>query len=250
MYYKKYELKKETETENYYVEGNVDGEGVKKYIELDTVPLVAKIDLKAKTVLTGDMIEKADSVTQDDIRREEYNIVIMPMDLTTGDYVDIRLMINGQNYIVVSKKEVEVPEISGTQSSDTMWVNLAEGESLYMSDAILSAASVPGAQLYAVKYTEPGIQKAAEPTYHVNNETKKLLELNPNILDQAKETIRRRLESSLDLRKSINDAIGAEENAKENAQTKMTESMTNSIQLRKQYWDALATEAAAQTTAK
>ncbi len=33
----------------------------------------------------------------------------MPMDLVTGDYIDIRLMLpNGQDFIVVSKKEVTI----------------------------------------------------------------------------------------------------------------------------------------------
>lgn len=233
---RKTEVKKEENTTNYYIENN----GEKEYIELDTVPIVAKVSMNANTILTSELISKADSVVQDDIRREEYNVVILPTDLSTGEYVDIRLMVNGQNYIVVSKKEVEIPIIDGADSADTMWVNLSEGEILYMSDAILTAASVPGAKLYAVKYTEPGMQAAAIPTYVINQNTSDLIRNNPNMLEQAKETIRRRLEEGQDLRTNINNAINDEESAKENFQASMQESMQNSLTTRKEYLDALS----------
>lgn len=233
------EVKKEENTTNYYIG---DGDN-KEYIELDSVPIVAKVSMNANTILTAELISKADSIIQDDVRREEYNVVILPVDLSTGDYIDIRLMVNGQNYIVVSKKEVEIPIVNGVESADTMWANLSEGEILYMSDAILTAASVPGAKLYAVKYTEPGMQAAAMPTYVVNEGTRDLIRNNPNILEQAKETIRRRLEENQDLRTNINNAINAEGSAQENQQSTMEESMKNSLTTRREYWDALATEA-------
>ena len=78
---KEYELKKETETDNYYIEKNNN----KEYIELNTIPLVAKIDMRANTVITTELLEKEDNRVADDVRREEYNSFVLPMDLQTGD---------------------------------------------------------------------------------------------------------------------------------------------------------------------
>ena len=87
------------------------------------------------------------------------------------------------------------------------------------------------------------MQAAAMPTYVVNEGTRDLIRNNPNILEQAKETIRRRLEENQDLRTNINNAINAEGSAQENQQSTMEESMKNSLTTRREYWDALATEA-------
>ena len=62
--------------------------------------------MKANTLITTDLISKSDNMVQDDVRKQEYNVVVMPVDLATGDYIDIRLMLpNGQDFIVVSKKK-------------------------------------------------------------------------------------------------------------------------------------------------
>ena len=102
----RYQVGQEQNTGNFYIERN----GQREYLELDSVPIVAKVDMKANTLITTDLISRGDSVVQDDVRKQEYNVVILPIDLTTGDYIDIRLMLpNGQDFIVVSKKEVEIP---------------------------------------------------------------------------------------------------------------------------------------------
>lgn len=238
---RKYEVKKEEETENFYIERN----GQKDYLELNSVPLVAKVDMKANTLITTELLSKADSVVQDDVRREEYNMIVLPVDLATGDYVDIRLMLpNGQNFIIVSKKEVEIPVVGGTDSDDTIWVNLSEDEILHMSCAIIDAARVRGAKIYATKYTEPGMQKAATPTYPINEATSRLLESDPNVLPKAMETIRARYNSgnSAQIRnESINSVISSQgEQAQSNLETNMEESITNSKNSRKEYLDSLA----------
>lgn len=62
--------------------------------------------MKANTVITKDLISKSDNTVADDVRREEYNVFVLPMDLATGDYIDVRLMLpSGQNYIVVAKRK-------------------------------------------------------------------------------------------------------------------------------------------------
>ena len=239
-YDNEYEIKQETETFNYYIERN----GQKEYLELNSVPLIAKIDMNRNTVITTSLISKGDNILQDDMRKQEYNMIVLPMDITTGDYVDIRVMFpNGQDFIVVSKKEVEVPNIGGIDSEDTIWVNLSEDEILHMSCAIVDAAQVKGAKIYATRYTEAGMQVAATPTFPVNSSTSALLQTDPNILGKAMTEIRNRYANgnSAEIRNShINPEIEKQgDDAKSNLEEKMQESITNSKNSRKEYLESL-----------
>lgn len=238
---KEYEVKKEEETENYYINKNND----KEYLELDSVPLVAKVTMKKNTLITAELLNKADNIVQDDVRKQEYNMLVLPMDLTTGDYVDIRVMFpNGQDFIVVSKKEVEVPVVGGVESADTIWMNLSEDEILHMSCVIVDSAQVKGTKIYATKYTEAGMQNAATPTYPINESTSKLLQSDPNVLEKAMNEIRKRYgnNNSAEMRNNyINNAINDQgEQAKSNIETKIEESITNSKSSRKAYLDSLS----------
>ncbi len=240
----RYQVGQEENTGNFYIERN----GQREYLELDTVPIVAKVDMNANTLITTDLIGRGDSVVQDDVRKQEYNVVILPIDLTTGDYIDIRLMLpNGQDFIVVSKKEVEIPVVGDTDSLDTIWVNLSEDEILHMSSAIVDAAKINGAKLYATKYTEPGMQNAATPTYVVSAESSALLQSDPNVLESAMEAIRNRYNVAL-RNDYINNVINSNaEQADSNLQTNMEESITKSLETRQDYLDSLAMPATTTT---
>ena len=236
---KAYELLQEPSTGNYYIDKN----GQKEYVELNTVPLVAKISMKANTIITKDMIAKGQNSFADDVRREEYNTFILPMDLETGDYIDLRLMLpTGQNYIVVSKKEVEVPLVNGSYSQDTIWMNVSEDELLTICSAIVDAYRIDGAKLYAIKYTEAGMQQAATPTYVVSAETAALMNKDPNILTKAKEALIARYNSigSTEIRNEyINKALQNSGNSGESYATKMEESIQKTQENRKNYLETL-----------
>ena len=240
----RYQVGQEENTGNFYIERN----GQREYLELDSVPIVAKVDMNANTLITTDLISRGDSVVQDDVRKQEYNVVILPIDLTTGDYIDIRLMLpNGQDFIVVSKKEVEIPVVGETDSLDTIWVNLSEDEILHMSSAIVDAAKLNGAKLYATKYTEPGMQNAATPTYVVSAEASALLQSDPNVLESAMEAIRNRYNVAL-RNDYINNAINNQaDQADTNLQTNMEESITKSLESRQDYLDSLVAPATTTT---
>ena len=62
----------------------------------------------------------------------------------------------GQDFIVAAKKVVEKSD------STSIWLKLREDEILKMNSAIIESYSVEGAKLYAVNYTQPGIQAAAK----------------------------------------------------------------------------------------
>ena len=243
MYIKKdnkdYELKQEEETGNYYITKNND----KEYIELNSVPLVAKVSMKKNTIITTDLIAKSDTTITDDLRKEEYNMFALPMDLKTGDYVDVRLLLpSGQNFIVVAKKEITIPQIAGVDSQDTINLNLREDEILSLSSAIVDAYRLDGAKLYVTKYAEAGIQNAATPTYIANAETVALIQKDPNIVQKAKNDLVARYNTvGTEMRNQhINSQLNKAENADSNLKTKMEESITNSKSTRKEYLDSLA----------
>lgn len=238
---REYEVQKEEETENYYIERNNE----KEYLVLNSVPLVAKVNMKRNTLITTELLAKSDNFVQDDVRKQEYNMLVLPMDLATGDYIDIRFMLpSGQDYIVVSKKEVEVPVVGGIDSDDTIWVNLSEDEILHMSCAIIEAYQIKGSKIYATKYTEAGMQEAAIPTYPVNESTSRLLQSDPNILERAMNAIANRYNDTdaSNLRNNyINPVISNQgDQAQGNLETNMQESTTNSKNARKEYLDSLA----------
>lgn len=239
---KSFEIKNDNNG-NYYIEVS----GQKENIEFKESPLVAKISMNANTVITPELIAKSDEVTEKDTRKQEYNVVVLPMDLATGDYIDIRLSLpSGQDYIVVSKKLVEIPQIAGVDSLDTIWVNMSEDEILSMSNAIYDAYKVKGSKLYATKYAEPGMQEPATPTYVVNEETKDLLTSDPNIIAKAMNALVDRYNKKggalMNLRnKYINSAINsAGQEAQTNVETGIQQSITNSQDARKEYLDSLS----------
>lgn len=232
-----YQLNKE-DTGNYYIERN----GTKEYLELNSIPIVAKVSMNKNSVLTRELVSKGNDTMSDDIRKQEYNMVVLPTQIQTGDYIDIRLsMPSGEDYIVVAKKEVEIPIVDGADSADTIWINLSEAEILAMNSAIVEAFKIEGSKLYATTYTEPGIQKAATPTYVISREVYQLIDSNPNIVDEAKSELYARYNDTQ--RNAINNQLQNNlENSDETLKTKVNESITKTQDERKQYLDAMSTE--------
>lgn len=237
-------LYKEEATDKYYilrVENNNDSDPIreKEYINIVGTPLIAKIDMNSKTVLTLNMLSQGSLIT-DDIRKQEYNSIVLPMDLVTGDYIDIRLQLpSGQDFIVISKKMVEIPMVDGMDSIDTIWMQLSEDEILAMSCAIVEAYRINGSKLYATKYTDPGMQDAATPTYPINGETVALIQANPNVAEAAMNSLRERYNASL-RNDHINKELEKEGNSVENVTDKMNQSITKTQEEREKYLESLS----------
>ena len=234
----KYEIKTEDETGDYYIEKN----GQKEYIELSEDPIIAKVNMGKNTVITIDTISKSTEKTTDDLRKVEYNMLTLPTQLETGEYVDVRLALpSGQDYIVVSKKQVEIPQIDGVDSEDTIWLKLSESEIITMNNAIVDAYRSIGSTLKVVTYTEAGIQNAATPTYVPTGEVMELINSDPNIVQTAKNALIQRYNSEQGrVRGNINSTINSSgTDGEDNLKTKVEESITNSKDARKKYLDAL-----------
>lgn len=209
---------------------------------------IAKIAMTAGTVLSKEMIYEDESEQGNDVRKQEYNMFVLPTDLQNGDYIDIRLMLpSGTDYIVASKKRVEIPQIAQVDATDTISVNLSEEETLLVSNAIIDAYKIVGSKLYVTRYTEPGLQKASEPTFPANKDVMSLINANPNIVEKARQALWARYNDGDGVNQRnnvINSSItNAGDQATQNLQTKMEDSITNSQTRRKEYLDSLSATA-------
>lgn len=217
---------------------------VKEYLELQNVPVLAKVAMNKNTVMTANLVVQSNEVVTDDTREQEYNMVVLPVDLMTDDYIDIRLMTpSGQDFIVVSKAKVTIPvNADGSYIADTMKVNLREDEILSMSSAIVEAYGLLGSKLYATKYVEAGMQEPSSPTYTPNAAVTAQIENNPNIVERAKEELKSRYSDAA--KKTRNDylqsIINNSEDYSSNIQDKSDDNITKQNTARQKYLESLA----------
>ena len=217
---------------------------VKEYLELQNVPVLAKVAMNKNTVMTANLVVQSNEVVTDDTREQEYNMVVLPVDLMTDDYIDIRLMTpSGQDFIVVSKAKVTIPvNADGSYIADTMKVNLREDEILSMSSAIVEAYGLLGSKLYATKYVEAGMQEPSSPTYTPNAAVTAQIENNPNIVERAKEELKSRYSDAA--KKTRNDylqsIINNSEDYSSNIQDKADDNITKQNTARQKYLESLA----------
>ena len=209
--------------------------------EIETVyTQKAKVDLNPGTVITNDLIYEDEALTAD-VRTQEYNVITPMTQLTTGEYIDVRLRTpDGRDLIVVSHKQVTIPELAdGTVSSTNMLMDLSEEETLMMSCAIVETYQMNGAKLYATKYVEPGTQTAATPTYVPNDETRALIERDPNIVQEAKNELLNTLNGNSGLVRPGIDSATNNEDAADNVVSKTEEEITAQQDEREAYVESL-----------
>ena len=172
---------------------------------------IAKIDLNVGTIVTDNMVQESNEKTTSDLRKQEYNMVILPSQIQSGEYIDIRLRLsNGVDYIVASKKKVEIPAVDGVDSANSIVVNMNETETMVMANAIIEAYIDPGSLLYATTYIEPGMQETVIPTYVPSGTVQSALNSNPNIGQEAKNALFARYNQNAGTRTNIIDGTLAQ----------------------------------------
>lgn len=235
------------EDKAYYYEGNNNNASNRRDITVATDAVVAKVAMTANTVITSSLVVRTDEVQTNDVRTQEYNMLVLPTELASEDYVDVRLMLpNGQDFIVVSKKRVSIPQtLDGTYMADTITMNLAEEETISMSAAIVEAYKINGSKLYVTKYTDPGIQEKSIETFIPTQEIAELINSDPNIVTTARKALKARYTTDLT---NVNTIKNGLEKNDENVKTKTDESIQTTQQNRKQYLESLAVPATTSTT--
>lgn len=198
--------------------------------------VVAKIDLTAGTIVSNSMLSQKTEQLTKDLREQEYNMITLPTNLTTGNFIDIRLQLpDGGDYIVVSKKCVQ------KTNATTVWLKLNEEEILSMSNAIIEYYIMAGSKLYATIYTDPGAQEAATPTYSPNETVKALMLNNDNITTQLQDETGRFVKKLKDIRNTIiNRELGKySETGLENLEKNIQDEIKNLQESRQSYFGAL-----------
>ena len=224
--------------ENYYYQDN------NQKVELTTVPIIAKVNMSKNTVLTSSLITKSSEKLTDDVRKVEYNMIVLPTQIETNSYIDIRLNLpNGKDFIVLSHKLIEIPMVEGIDSINTIWLNLNEAEILTLSCAIVESYKIEGSKLYITEYVEPGLQGAAVPTYLPDEGTVNLIEVDPNCLAEAKQALRERnnnQNNKVVVRNPINTELNNnQDNAIDNVIDKVEEEIKKRQEERQKYLDSM-----------
>ena len=170
--------------------------------------IIATIDIPKGTIITEKMLTlKSEAATDSNnmnstYRIVEYSMIMLPTELQKGDTIDIRISYpNGQDFVVAAKKVVEKTD------STSIWLKLKEDELLKMNSAIIESYSVEGAKLYAVNYTQPGIQAAANANYPVSDKVYQLLTYDPNIAEAIQQQYKNAVNNYLVARKPISEIL-------------------------------------------
>ncbi len=118
---------------------------------------VANFNIPANIPITQSMVTT--EIVASDVREQELNMVVMPSDLSSGEFVDVRIMYpNGTDYIVLAAKQVK------KVTESTMWVDISEDERLLLNGAIVDSYVNQGSKLYATKYIDAATQKTGSKT--------------------------------------------------------------------------------------
>ena len=217
----------------------IDGSYIDPIDEETGEPFVykTKISIPAGTIITEDMLYTEKDATTKDQRIQEYNMVALPSQLMDGSYVDIRLRLaSGQDYVVLSKKRVE------QANATTIWLKVDETEILTMNNAIIEAWMLTGSKLYAIEYTEPGLQEKAVSTFPISGETLELIRTNPNVLNEARKALEDRYTDGLVNQRNnvINSALSQYINERDNlVETGTTTEIQNMQNARNEYVQSL-----------
>lgn len=143
-----------------------------------------KTSLKKGTVLCQEFLCMENPIRNRN-RRVPYSFIRNTQLLESGDYVDVRISFpNGADYIVLSKKKLEIVPLSKTDSINRVWLAMNEEEILRMSSSIVDAYLFDGAYLYATLYTE-STQDESIVNYPVNETVEEVMSTDPNILEKA-----------------------------------------------------------------
>lgn len=203
---------------------------------------IAKINLSAGTVITNDMVVESDQKTTNDLRKQEYNMIILPSQIQSGDYIDIRLRLsNGVDYIVASKKCVDIPKVEDVDSASAISIKMNESEIMVMSNAIIEAYIDQGSLLYATTYVEPGLQSIVTPTYVPTGAVQNAINSNPNIEQEAKNALFARYNQNSTTRTNIIDGTLAQyaQDRVDNIQAGIEQEITKAKEERQLYLESL-----------
>lgn len=148
---------------------------------------VARMNLKANTIVTNSMLLKREDLLTTDLRKQDYDHILLNVNLEPGMFVDIRYKKkDGSDFVVASKKKIL------DRKDGIMITNITEKERTYINNSTVSA-SLTGALLYTTIYVDPENQPPAKITYEINKNVKEMIENDPNIVKSSQEELKSRI---------------------------------------------------------
>ncbi|NOJ72347.1 SAF domain-containing protein [Paenibacillus alvei] len=183
---------------------------------------ILKIDAVPRTPVIPTMLYEDEKMT-DDVRWVETAVIQLPLRLQERDMIDVRIRFpNGQDYIVLSKKEIKSIQYP------TIWAHLDEQERLLFSSACVDAY-LNGGQIYALRYIEPQMQNKAIPNYPANELVLKLIESDPNIVKKADTALARLIRTRMEKEWEQQDAANGSGEGWNHAQANHTDASYVSV---------------------
>lgn len=121
----------------------------------------------------------------DDLRLHYYSNIKLSDKVSIGDYIDVRISYaNGMDFIILPKKKVLDVSISNNNLDSALWLEVSEEEILRMSSAFVDMNHHESCLVYAIKYLNE-TQNIAKANYPVNEEVRKLIDSDPNIINKG-----------------------------------------------------------------
>lgn len=196
--------------------------------------VVAKVDLYKNTILTASTVTTEENTVTKDVRTMEYNMLTLPINLTIGDYVDIRITFpDGQDFIVIAKKEIK--NIQG----NTVTFDMSEVDIVMLNSAIVESYIMKASNIYIAKYVEPGMQEKAANTYVPTAEVIRLIETDSNIVSTAKNELTSRFDANI--RNQMNSTVNQySEQGLTNVEEGIQKQIEDAKKAREEYLSSLA----------
>ena len=196
--------------------------------------VVAKVDLYKNTILTASTVTTEENTVTKDVRTMEYNMLTLPINLTIGDYVDIRITFpDGQDFIVIAKKEIK--NIQG----NTVTFDMSEADIVMLNSAIVESYIMKASDIYIAKYVEPGMQEKAANTYVPTAEVIRLIETDSNIVSTAKNELTSRFDANI--RNQMNSTVNQySEQGLTNVEEGIQKQIEDAKKAREEYLSSLA----------
>ena len=196
--------------------------------------VVAKVDLYKNTILTASTVTTEENTVTKDVRTMEYNMLTLPINLTIGDYVDIRITFpDGQDFIVIAKKEIK--NIQG----NTVTFDMSEADIVMLNSAIVESYIMKASNIYIAKYVEPGMQEKAANTYVPTAEVMRLIETDSNIVSTAKNELTSRFDANI--RSQMNSTVNQySEQGLTNVEEGIQKQIEDAKKAREEYLSSLA----------
>ena len=206
----------------------------KEYVEFENVPVVAKINMSKNTLLTTSYVVAEEENVTADVRTMEYNMLTLPINLTIGDYVDVRITFpDGQDFIVIAKKEIK--NIQG----NTVTFDMSEADIVMLNSAIVESYIMKASNIYIAKYVEPGMQEKAANTYVPTAEVMRLIETDSNIVSTAKNELTSRFDANI--RNQMNSTVNQySEQGLTNVEEGIQKQIEDAKKAREEYLSSLA----------